>query len=156
MKTMCPPITTIALWPLMHLGTWCTAVPKWCAALPQSHCSDNRDGHIGFMIAYIYIYINISYIYIYTHILAIFLCIATFVMFIYFLKTVQSFPIIYLGNHLLKKASQLNDLWWVILGWFGAHFGVLLRSVKSFLINICKDVSWDRLVLFEILHIYSW
>ena len=102
------------------------------------------------MIAYIYIYINISYIYIYTHILATFLCIATFVMFIYFLKTVQSFPIIYLGNHLLKKASQLNDLWWVILGWFGAHFGVLLRSVKSFLINICKDVSWDRLVLFEI------
>ena len=81
------------------------------------------------MIAYIYIYINISYMYnyIYTHILATFLWIATFVMFIYFLKTVQSFPIIYLDNHLLKKASQLNDLWWVILGYFGAYFGGIIE-----------------------------
>ena len=47
-----PVITTVALWQLMLLGTWCivgyvTWSPILCAQvheLPQSHCGDNRKG----------------------------------------------------------------------------------------------------------------
>ena len=36
-------ITTMALWQLMHLGTWCTSCAQ-VHELPQSHCGDNREG----------------------------------------------------------------------------------------------------------------
>ena len=34
-----PAITTMALWQLMHLGTWARV-----HELPQSHCGDNKEG----------------------------------------------------------------------------------------------------------------
>ena len=54
-----PVITTIYLWQLMHLDTWCT----WCAScpqvdeLPQSHCGGNQEGTLFSRLnIYIYIY----------------------------------------------------------------------------------------------------
>ena len=83
-----PVITTMALWQLMHLGTWCTAVHNVHVSyvlvheLPQSHCVDNWGGtlfwwlhryctHLASLrfeisgsvkcITYIYIYIYIHF-----------------------------------------------------------------------------------------------
>ena len=61
-----PVITTMALWQLMHLGTWwfcsnsCTQVHK----LPQSHCGNNREGTL---FSWLHIYIYIYNIYIFTN-----------------------------------------------------------------------------------------
>ena len=84
---------------------------------------------------YIYVYI---YIYIYMH-FCHFLYIVTFIMFMYFLKTVQSFHVIFSDNFLvllwpphIKKTSEF----------FTAYFRdvfYLLRAVKPFLIKVCKD-----------------
>ena len=53
-----PVITTMALWQLIHLGTWCTWVHVH--ELPRSHCSDNREGILfSWLHIYIYIYIYI-------------------------------------------------------------------------------------------------
>ena len=38
-----PVITKMALWQLMHLGTWCTPCAQ-AHKLLQSHCSDNQEG----------------------------------------------------------------------------------------------------------------
>ena len=86
---------------------------------------------------YIYVYIYV-YIYIYMH-FCHFLYIVTFIMFIYFLKTVQSFHVIFSDNFLvllwpphIKKTSEF----------FTAYFRdvfYLLRAVKPFLIKVCKD-----------------
>ena len=84
---------------------------------------------------YIYVYI---YIYIYMH-FCHFSYIVTFIMFMYFLKTVQSFHVIFSDNFLvllwpphIKKTSEF----------FTAYFRdvfYLLRAVKPFLIKVCKD-----------------
>ena len=54
-----PVITTMALWQLMHLGTWC----RWCTScpqvleLPQSHSGQNQEGTLfSWLNRYIYIY----------------------------------------------------------------------------------------------------
>ena len=90
-----------------------------------------------YMYIYSYIYVCI-YIYIYMH-FCHFLYIVTFIMFIYFLKTVQSFHVIFSDNFLvllwpphIKKTSEF----------FTAYFRdvfYLLRAVKPFLIKVCKD-----------------
>ena len=64
-----PVITTIALWRLMHLGTWCMSCAQ-VHELSQSHGGDNREpgGHIIYYIYFLYtyiIYMYILYIYIY-------------------------------------------------------------------------------------------
>ena len=48
-------INTMALWQLMHLGIWCTSCTQ-VHELPQSHCSDNREGILfsGLHTYYIY------------------------------------------------------------------------------------------------------
>ena len=48
---------TMALWQLMHLGTWCTSCTS-CAQvheLPQSHCGDNREGTLFSWLRIIYL-----------------------------------------------------------------------------------------------------
>ena len=47
MKTICPP------WLSTHNGF--VATHALGQMLPQSHCGDNREGYIVFMIAYIYV-----------------------------------------------------------------------------------------------------
>ena len=77
-----------------------------------------------------------------------FLCIATFIMFIYFLKTVQSyfFTEIFRITLTITYSKTLHSLrtsaesFLVILGLILAVFLYLLRSVKSILIKACKDV----------------
>ena len=85
--------------------------------------TDDESQQFGRMFIYIhthiYIYIFIYiYIYIYKHIPAIF-----YVLFTCFLKIVIcSFILLqmflhYLDNHLYKKALQLKELYWIILGY---------------------------------------
>ena len=78
----------------------------------------------------------------------IFLCIITFIMFIYFLETVQSFHIIFsqnffllLGQSFIQKNVKVSaESFWVILGLILLVFLYLLRVVKPFLIKVCKNV----------------
>ena len=54
--------------------------------LAQSHCGDNREGHIVFMITYIYIYIYIYiclYIYIYIYFIDLYIYILYIYIYIY-------------------------------------------------------------------------
>ena len=69
-------------------------------------------------------------------------------MFIYFLKTVQSFHIIFsqkffilLGQSFIQKNRKVSaESFWVILGLILLVFLYLLRVVKPFLIKVCKNV----------------
>ena len=79
------------------------------------------------------------------HLLSIHLYIVTFITFIYFLKTVQSFHIIffhinfwyYLGNHLFKKNSPFKDRCWVIFDYFRAHFSGVYIKVLYYSNSYC-------------------
>ena len=51
----------MALWQLMHLGTWCAVWRTWCAQvheLPQSHCGgDNRESTL-----FLWLHINYAHL----------------------------------------------------------------------------------------------
>ena len=50
-KYAVPVITTLSLWQLMHLSTWCSSAQVH--ELPQSHCGDNWEGTL---LLWLYIY----------------------------------------------------------------------------------------------------
>ena len=103
-------------------------------------------------IYYIYIYI---YIYIYMHIYIqlhlyisirscqLILSIVTSIVFIYFLETVQSFPITWTITYSKKLRSSQDsaESFWVILGVILMVFIYSFGAVKPFLINVCIDYS---------------
>ena len=79
-------------------------------------------------------------------------------MFIYFLKIVIFFHIIFLQIFLVllrqsliqKKLHSLNifaESFWVVLGLILVVFLCLLRAVKPFLIKFCKDIFCTNPVL---------
>ena len=98
-----------------------------------------RNMSIYYIILHIMLYF-ILYIrtYIYTHTSCHFLCIVTFIMFIYFLKTILSFQIflshmflVLLDNLLFEKKPMLKisaESFWVILV---PHFGGILLFIES-------------------------
>ena len=53
--------------------------------------------------------------------------------------------LVLLGNHLLKKPPQLKDLCWIILSYFGAHFGRVPLLIEDYLYS--KDVFCITLML---------
>ena len=83
------------------------------------------------------------------------LCIITFIMFISFLKTVQSFHVLFFTDVFVitwtitysKKHHNSAELFWVILRLILLEFVYLLRAVKRCLKKVCKDVFCIAIML---------